>query len=106
MQELYEQFQDKLVVVGFPANNFGGQEPGTNDQIQTFCTKNFGVTFPMTAKIDITTDPIYQWLTEQAKQSGVPGQVQWNFHKFLLNEAGELVSSFPSSVSPAEAVGL
>jgi len=104
MQELYEQYQDKLVVIGFPANNFGGQEPGTETQIHTFCTKNYGVTFPMTAKIDINTHPMYKWLTQKSQNGVMESQVQWNFHKYLLDEAGVLVSVFPSSVAPAECV--
>jgi glutathione peroxidase len=104
MQELYERFQDKLVVVGFPANNFGGQEPGTHDQIQAFCTKNYGVTFPLTAKIDIQTEPIYQWLAQESKNGVMDSQVQWNFSKYLLDENGQLVSCYPSSVSPIDEV--
>lgn len=104
MQELYERFQDKLVIVGFPANNFGGQEPGTHDQIQSFCTKNYGVTFPLTAKIDIKTDPIYQWLTQESKNGVMNSQVQWNFSKYLLDENGQLVSCYPSAVSPVDDV--
>lgn len=104
MQELYERFQDKLVVVGFPANNFGGQEPGTHDQIQAFCTKNYGVTFPLTAKIDIQTEPIYQWLAQKSQNKVLNSEVKWNFSKYLLNENGQLVSFFPSGVSPLDDV--
>ncbi|MFT4758537.1 MAG: glutathione peroxidase [Paraglaciecola sp.] len=104
MQELYERFQDKLVIVGFPANNFGGQEPGTHDQIQSFCTKNYGVTFPLTAKIDIQTEPIYQWLAQKSQNGVLSSEVKWNFSKYLLNENGELVSFFPSGVSPIDDV--
>ena len=100
MQELYEHFQDKLVVVGFPANNFGAQEPGTDEQIQQFCSTTFGVTFPMAAKIDIKTHPIYQWLTQKTANGVVDSQVAWNFFKYLLDENGQLIQYFPSAVDP------
>lgn len=104
MQELYERFQDKLVIVGFPANNFGGQEPGSNDEIQSFCQKNYGVTFPLTTKIDISTHPIYQWLAQKSQNKVLNSEVKWNFSKYLLNENGQLVSFFPSGVSPIDDV--
>ena len=102
LQELYESFQDKLVIVGFPANNFGGQEPGTNGEIQTFCTKNYGVTFPLAAKIDIETHPIYRWLTSKKENGSIDSSVEWNFNKYLLNESGQLVKYLPSSASPID----
>ena len=104
LQELYEHFQDKIVIVGFPANNFGQQEPGTNEAIQSFCTKNFGVTFPLAAKIDIDTHPVYQWLTQASQNEVMDSQVKWNFFKYLLDENGHLVSCFPSAVSPLDEV--
>jgi len=103
LQELYETYQDQLVIVGFPANDFGGQEPGTNQEIQSFCTTNYGVTFPMAAKIKITgpqQHPVYSWLTQKSRNGQRDSTVNWNFHKFLLDEQGQLVSSLPSSVSP------
>lgn len=100
LQELAEEFKDKLVVVGFPCNDFGAQEPGTNQEVQSFCTLNFGVTFPMTTKISISTEPIYQWLTQKSQNGVMDAEVKWNFHKFLLDESGQLVNTYPSSVSP------
>lgn len=105
LQELYDTFQDKLVIVGFPCDDFGGQEPGTNEEIQTFCNRRYGVTFPLTTKINIKSSivhPVYQWLT-QATQNGVAdSEVPWNFHKYLLDEHGQLVKSLPSNVSPLD----
>lgn len=103
LQELYETYQDQLVIVGFPANDFGGQEPGTNQEIQSFCTTNYGVTFPMAAKIRVIgtlQHPVYCWLTQKSKNGQQDSTINWNFHKFLLDEQGQLVSSLPSSVSP------
>lgn len=103
LQALYDQFKEKLVIIGFPANNFGGQEPGTNTEIKEFCAKNFGVTFPMAAKISVKGEdaaPIYKWLCTQAMNGVMDVEVKWNFGKFLINEKGILVSYFPSKVNP------
>ena len=103
LEELYEKYKDKLVVIGFPANNFGGQEPGTNAEIKEFCTGTYNVTFPMAAKISVKGDdihPLYQWLTSKAKNGVLDAEIKWNFNKFLLNEKGELVAYFPSKVTP------
>lgn len=103
LEELYKKYSDKLVVIGFPANNFGGQEPGTNAEIKEFCTGTFNVTFPMAAKISVKGDdihPLYQWLTSKEKNGVLDAEVKWNFNKFLLNEKGELVAYFPSKVTP------
>lgn len=103
LEALYEKYKDKLVVIGFPANNFGGQEPGTNAEIREFCTKSFQVTFPMAAKISVKGDdmhPLYQWLTSKEKNGVLDAEIKWNFNKFLLNEKGELVAYFPSKVKP------
>ncbi len=104
LQKLHEQYKDKLVIVGFPANNFGGQEPGTNEEIGAFCKKNYGVTFPMAAKISVKGDdaaPIFKYLTEEATKMGTADPVvKWNFTKFLLDEKGKLVKVFPSKVNP------
>ncbi len=102
LQELYETFKDKLTIVGFPANNFGGQEPGSNDQIQTFCTRNYGVTFPLAAKVDVTTHPVYQWLTQKALNGVQDSEVTWNFQKYALDELGQLVHVFPPATSPLD----
>jgi len=94
LQAIYEKYKDKnLVIVGFPANNFGSQEPGTNQQIASFCQKNYGVTFPMMAKISVKGNDmhaVYQFLTQKAKNGLEDSEVQWNFQKYLINEKGEL----------------
>lgn len=103
LQALYDKFKEKLVIIGFPANNFGGQEPGTNTEIKVFCAKNFGVTFPMAAKISVKGEdaaPIYKWLCTQAMNGVMDVEVKWNFGKFLINEKGILVSYFSSKVNP------
>jgi glutathione peroxidase len=103
LEKLYQQYKSKLVIIGFPANNFGGQEPGSNAEIKEFCTGTFNVTFPMAAKISVKGDdmhPLYQWLTSKAKNGVLDAEVKWNFNKFLLNEKGELVAYFPSKVTP------
>jgi glutathione peroxidase len=103
LEKLYETYKDKLVVIGFPANNFGGQEPGTNSEIKTFCTKNYGVSFPMAAKVSVKGDemaPIYQWLTQKEKNGVLNAEIKWNFNKFLLDENGRIMYKFESSVTP------
>lgn len=103
LEKLYETYKDKLVIVGFPANNFGGQEPGTNEQIGAFCKKNYGVTFPMAAKVSVKGKdiaPIFKFLTDK-KLNGVKNTtILWNFTKFLLNEKGELIDTFISTTKP------
>jgi glutathione peroxidase len=103
LEELYEKYKDKLVIVGFPANNFGQQEPGSNEEIKEFCTKNYGVTFPMASKISVKGDdmaPIYKYLTEEAKKLGVEDPVKWNFTKFLLDENGKLIAVIHNKTKP------
>ncbi len=104
LQELHEHFSDKLAVIGFPCNDFGAQESGSEAEIQAFCTVRFGVTFPLSAKIGIkeNTHPIYQFLTQKALNGVTDSDVKWNFQKYLLNEKGELMQVFPSSVSPLD----
>lgn len=103
LEKLYKMYKDKLVIVGFPANNFGGQEPGSNQEIATFCKKNYGVTFPMAAKVSVKgsdTAPIFKFLTDK-KLNGVKNTtILWNFTKFLLNEKGELIDTFISTTKP------
>ena len=103
LEKLYETYKNKLVIVGFPANNFGGQEPGANHEIATFCQKNYGVTFPMAAKISVKGDniaPIYKFLT-QKKENGVKDtEIKWNFTKILLDEKGHILDSFESKITP------
>lgn len=103
LKKLYETYKDKLVVIGFPANNFGGQEPGSNSEIKTFCTKNYGVSFPMAAKISVKGDDmaaIYQWLTQKEKNGVLNAEIKWNFNKFLIDENGRMMYKFESSVTP------
>ena len=103
LQKLYETYQDKLVVIGFPCNQFLFQESGSEEDIALFCRKNYGVTFPMTTKIKVKggdKHPIYQWLTSK-KLNGVDNySVSWNFNKFLIDENGKLIDHFKSSVEP------
>ncbi len=103
LQKLYESYKDKLVIVGFPANNFGGQEPGSNAEIKEFCKKNYGVTFPMAAKISVKGEdmaPIYKWLCNKNQNGVLDAEVNWNFGKFLLDENGTLINYFNSKVQP------
>ena len=103
LQELYEKYKDKLVIVGFPTNDFGGQEPGSNAEIKSFCQKNYGVTFPMAAKISVKGDdtaPIYKWLTNKEANGVLDATIKWNFNKFLLDENGHMIAYFPSKVKP------
>lgn len=103
LQALYEKYKDKLVVVGFPANNFGGQEPGSDSEIKSFCQLNYGVTFPMAAKISVSGDdmaPIYKWLTHKEQNGVLDAEIKWNFNKFLLDEYGHMIEYFPSKVTP------
>lgn len=103
LEKLYETYKDKLVVIGFPANNFGGQEPGSNSEIKTFCTKNYGVSFPMAAKISVKGDDmaaIYQWLTRKENNGVLNAEVKWNFNKFLIDENGRMMYKFESGVTP------
>ena len=106
LEKLYEQFKDKLVIVGFPSNNFFGQEPGTNAEIKHFCTSRYHVTFPMAAKIDVkgkNAAPIYQWLTKKSLNGVEDSKVGWNFNKYLINETGEYVRHYESTVEPDDA---
>ncbi|MEO6948673.1 MAG: glutathione peroxidase [Ginsengibacter sp.] len=103
LEELYKKYGDKLVIVGFPANNFGLQEPGTNKEIESFCTKNYGVTFPMAAKVSVKGDdiaPIYKWLTQKSENGVMDAEIKWNFTKFLIDENGKLIEKFDSKVTP------
>lgn len=101
LQKLYEQYKDKgLVILGFPANNFGGQEPGTNEQILEFCTTNFGVTFPMMAKVSVLGTDKHPLFVELTEKSVIPGEIKWNFGKFLLDRNGKLVGRYGSETEP------
>jgi len=107
LERLYNEFKDKdFVIVGFPANNFMGQEPGSNENIAAFCQKNYGVSFPMMSKISVKgkdMHPIYQFLTQKAKNGLEDNQVQWNFQKYLLDEEGFLVKVISPQTSPMDA---
>ena len=103
LEQLYEKYKDKLVIIGFPANNFGQQEPGSNEDIKEFCTKNYGVSFPMAAKVSVKGEdiaPIYKYLTDEAKKLGVEDPVKWNFTKFLLDENGKLIAVIHNRTKP------
>lgn len=100
LEQLHETHGDKITILGFPANNFGGQEPGTNEEIGAFCQKNFGVTFQLFEKIDVKENELYKWLSDE-KQNGWNTEVPtWNFCKYLINEKGELIKYYSSAVSP------
>jgi glutathione peroxidase len=103
LEALYEKYKGKMVIIGFPANNFGAQEPGTNSEIATFCKQNYGVSFPMAAKISVKGNdmaPIYHWLTEKKYNKFSDNTVKWNFQKYLLDEKGNMVAVFLSNVKP------
>lgn len=103
LQELYSNYKDKLVVIGLPCNQFGGQEPGQESEIQSFCKLNYGVEFPMTEKIDVKGDnqhAIYQWLTQKEKNGKMNSSVKWNFQKYLVDEEGRLIDVFYSITKP------
>lgn len=103
LEKLYEQYKTKLVIIGFPANNFGAQEPGSNEEIKEFCTKNYGVTFPMAAKVSVKGNdiaPVFKYLTNEAKKLGFDDPIKWNFTKFLLDEHGKLITVIHNRVNP------
>lgn len=103
LQKVYEQYKNKLVIIGFPCNQFGGQESGTATEIQEFCKKNYGVTFPLAEKIDVKGDnaaPIYKWLCNKSENGVLDATITWNFNKFLIDENGKMLAYFPSKVTP------
>jgi len=103
LEELYEKYQGELVIIGFPANNFGGQEPGSAAEIREFCSKNYGVTFPMMEKISVKGDdmhPLYKWLTSKEKNGIMDSNVTWNFQKYLIDENGRLVDMLNPKEKP------
>lgn len=106
LQTIYDQYKDKnLVIVGFPANNFASQEPGTSDEIAEFCKQNYGVTFPMMDKISVKGNdmaPIYQFLTEKSKNGLEDSEVQWNFQKYLIDENGHLAKVVGPKTLPTD----
>jgi glutathione peroxidase len=119
LEKLYEKYKEKLVIVGFPANNFGQQEPGSNQEIAEFCKKNYGVTFPMAEKVSVAGNdihPLFKWLVDQSRElaKNIPADnskdlawkdylrnpITWNFTKFLLDEKGNLIAVFHNKVNP------
>ena len=104
LEELYAELKDKnFTVIGFPCNQFGAQEPGTAAEIQSFCAVNFGVTFPLSAKIDVNgphRHPLYAWLT--AEENGFPGDIDWNFAKFLIDRDGRVNCRYPAGTKPTD----
>jgi len=119
LEKLYEKYKDKLVIVGSPANNFSAQEPGTNEEINSFCKKNFGVTFPMAEKVSVKgddIDPLFKWLVQQSNEMAknlptdnskdlawrdyLRSPITWNFTKFLIDENGNLIAVFHNKVNP------
>lgn len=111
LEKLSNQYKDKLVVIGFPCNQFLGQEPGSAEKIEEFCRLTYGVSFPMTQKIDVlgkNQHPIYKWLTSKSSNGKEDYKVSWNFNKFLLDEEGNLIAYFGSKTKPLsqEIIGL
>ena len=103
LQELHEQYKDQLILIGFPCDQFGGQEPGSEEEIKGFCQKNYGVTFLMASKINVKGEeqhPIYQWLTQLALNNVEDSKVGWNFTKYLIDNKGNYIENFKSKVSP------
>lgn len=106
LQSLYEKYKDdNFVIIGFPANNFMNQEPGSNEEIKEFCSSNYDVSFPMMSKISVKGDdihPLYAWLTEESKNGVEDSNVRWNFQKYLIDENGKLVMYFSPRTSPKD----
>lgn len=105
LEELYQKYKEQLVVVGFPCNQFLGQEPGSDEKIAQFCALNYGVSFPMTTKIKVKgkdAHEIYKWLTKKALNGKEDYKISWNFNKFLLDEDGRIIDHFPSKVKPMD----
>jgi len=103
LQNLYDRYKDKIEILGFPSNDFLWQEPGTNDEISTFCNTNYGVTFPMFQKIKIRgkdKHPIYEWLTQKNKNGWNSKGPSWNFNKYILDEQGNLIGKFGPKTLP------
>ncbi len=103
LEDVYQQYRNKIEIVAFPTNDFGGQEPGTNEEIASFCKKNYGVTFPVSEKITVKgeeTPALYQWLTKKELNGKFDSEVKWNFQKYLVDENGGLVAVYYSKVKP------
>lgn len=108
LEKIYEKYKDRgLVILGFPANNFGGQEPGTNEEIKTFCSSKYQVTFPMYSKVSVKgadATPLYQFLTDKKSNPATGGEIQWNFTKFLVDRNGKVIARFEPAIEPESAV--
>ena len=105
LEALYEKHKDKLVIIGFPCNQFLGQEPGSENEIQEFCTKNYGVTFPLASKIDVKGNnqhPVYTWLMNKDSNGVSDDKVEWNFHKVLVSPEGQWLKAFSSGTDPMD----
>ena len=103
LQKLHDKYSDKLVIIGVPCNQFMNQEPGTSEEIVSFCQKNYGVSFLMTEKIDVkgkNIHPIYEWLTTKKINGNIDSSVKWNFQKYLIDENGQLLDIFSSKIKP------
>lgn len=103
LEKLHEAYKDKLVIIGFPANNFGQQEPGSNGEIAEFCKKNYGVKFLMAEKVSVKGEdihPLFKYLTDEAKKMGIEDPIKWNFTKFLLDENGKLITVILHKTKP------
>jgi glutathione peroxidase len=107
LEKVYEKYKDQgFVILGFPANNFGAQEPGTNEEIKTFCSSKYSVTFPMYAKISVKGDdthPLYQFLTDKQANPTTGGEIKWNFTKFLVGKDGKVIARFEPAITPESA---
>ena len=107
LEKIYEKYKDQgFVILGFPANNFGAQEPGSNEEIKTFCSSKYNVTFPMYAKISVKgadIHPLYQFLTDKQANPSTGGDIQWNFTKFLVGKDGKVIARFESAITPESA---
>jgi len=103
LEKLYEEHKGNLVIVGFPSDNFGGQEFKDNDSISAFCKKNFGVTFPLTTRVDVKGDgatPVFKYLCHKDENGVLDATISWNFNKFIIDENGKLLQHFDSKVTP------
>jgi glutathione peroxidase len=103
LEKLFEEYKDKLVIVGFPSDNFGGQEYHDNDSIKSFCQKNYGVTFPLTTRVDVKGDnitPVFKYLCNKSENGVLDATISWNFNKFVIDENGNLLAHFDSKVTP------
>ena len=107
LEQLYKKYADRgFVILGFPANNFGSQEPGTNEQIKQFCSSKFDVTFPMMSKISVKGDdkaPLYKFLTEKVSAGDFAGEISWNFNKFIIDRNGNIIARYASPTAPMDA---